>query len=491
MDPKSTGQSSSDNNVGGERSVFHSGPQTKPMTVEYAKRVNEAVVDDLVAKEDEMQQFYNADDHEHSGGEEESTGPKTCGFLRSLPEKIMPSGGYLSGIFNLAGSSLGAGILALPSAMHTSGIIMGTIYLIVIFLLTVFSLRILALAATKTGIKSYEGMARQLFGRGGDVFTAIVMFVKCFGACVAYVICVSDLWGAFLSDDRVTGYYKTTSFRRVITSVTFVVLMLPLSLPKNINSLRYVSMVGVSFILFFVICVIIHSATHGLKEPIKDKNLVLFRTGTPAIRGLGMYMFAYLCQSNMFEVWNEMKPAPSVRKMELECFVGMLICTFLYWMTGFFGYMDFGDKVASSLLGMYRPLTDYYFAVAYIGLVVKLCVAFALHILPCRDAVHHLIGWNLWTVAWWKNAVLCAFLSLISLLLGLFINDVNIVFGLLGSLTGGFIAFVFPSLFFMYCGDFTLKQRGWYDYFGTYLLLYSGVCVICFGTISTIYQMTL
>lgn len=450
--------------------------------------------DAYVRKEDPDMDAYRDADHVDNldafqpGAESGRHGQPNC--VRRLLSRVMPSGGFLAGVFNLAGSSLGAGILGLPNAMHTSGVVMGTIYLIVIFLLTVYSMRLLAIVTLKTGIQSYEGTARGLFGRGGDIFTAIVMFVKCFGACIAYVICVSDLWSAFLKDDRVGGYYRTLSFRRVLTSVTFIVLMLPLSLPKHINSLRYVSLIGVSFIVFFCFCVIAHSAVTGL-EGLKDGEMVMFRTGNTAIKGLGQFMFAYLCQSNAYELSREMKPRLTVRKMEIECFFGMVICTLLYWLTGFFGYADFGDGIASSLLTVYSPLKDYYFAVAYVGIVVKLCVAFALHILPCRDSVHHVIGWNLETVAWWKNAVLCTILSGLSLVCGLFIPNVNMVFGLLGSLTGGFIAFVFPSLFMMYAGGFTLKKVGFYDFFGTCFLLLCGVVVICFGTTSTIHGIVL
>ncbi|CAG9573890.1 putative amino acid permease [Leishmania major strain Friedlin] len=407
-------------------------------------------------------------------------------FLVRLTRRVIPPGGFASGVFNLAGSSLGAGILGLPYAFDTSGIVMGTIYLIVIYLLTVYSVRLLAIVYGKTGIRSYELTARILFGRGGDIFTAVIMFIKCMGACIAYVICINDLWHAFLNDDRVQGYYRSVSFQRILTSATFLLLMLPLSLPRQINSLRYVSLFGVAFVLYFVVCVVIHSATHGLKEGITSKGLRLFNTGNRAIQGLGQFVFAFLCQSNAYQVFNE-TPKPSVRFFELQVLVSMLICTAFYWVTGFFGYCDFGDKVGSSLLRMYRPLTDYYFAVAYFGLVVKLCVAFALHILPSRDSVHHLIGWDLRTVAWWKNAVLCTFLSLVSLLCGLFIPNVNTVFGLLGSFTGGFIAFVFPALFFIYSGGYELKKVGYYNYFGAIVLLICGVTIICFGTTATIY----
>ncbi|KPI87586.1 putative Transmembrane amino acid transporter [Leptomonas seymouri] len=410
--------------------------------------------------------------------------PVNC--MVRVVQRIMPPGGFSSGVFNLAGSSLGAGILGLPYAFDTSGVVMGTLLLIIIFLMTVYTVRLLAIVYEKTGIRSYELTARYLFGRGGDIFTAVIMFLKCIGACIAYVICVGDLWHAFLQDERIKSYYQTVSFQRVLTSITFLVLMLPLSLPRKINSLRYISLFGVIFIVYFVLCAIVHSATHGLREGIASKHMVLFRTGNVAIQGLGQFVFAFLCQSNAYQIFNETKK-PSVRFFEMQCFVGMLICTILYWLVGFFGYADFGDAVGSSLLRMYRPLTDYYFAVAYVGLVVKLCVAFALHILPCRDAVHHLIGWDIRTVAWWKNAVLCTILSLVSLLCGLFIPNVNTVFGLLGSFTGSFIAFVFPALFFIYSGGFTLQKVGAWDYFGCLFVLISGVAVIGFGTTATIY----
>ncbi|KAF8299576.1 putative amino acid permease [Trypanosoma cruzi] len=422
----------------------------------------------------------------NSRTQETSENPKEPNCIVKTARRLIPDGGILSGVFNLAGSSLGAGILALASAFNFSGIVASTIYLIAIYLLTVFSMYLLAVTSLKTGIRSYEGMARQLFGRGGDIFTAIVMFVKCFGACVAYVISVGDVIEAFLGDDSVTGYWRTKSFVRVVNCIVFFLFMLPLSLPKRINSVRYVSFFAVSFIIYFVIVSIVHSVRNGLKHGLRN-DLVLFRGGNEGIQGLGELMFAYLCQSNMFEVWNEMKPESTAFRMTLETAISMFLCTVLYWLTGFFGYADFGSDVTSSILKMFKPMRDAMMFVAYIGIVIKLCVAFSLHILPCRDSLHHLLGWKLDTVAWWKNAVLCTVVCLIALIAGLFIPNVNLVFGLLGSLTGGFIAFVFPALFFIYSGGFTYAKTGFFLYTCTYLLLFAGIVVICFGTTSTIY----
>lgn len=408
--------------------------------------------------------------------------------VRGCIATIMPNGGFLSGVFNLAGSSLGAGILGLPNAMHASGWVLGTIYLVVIYLLTIYSMRIIAIVAVKTGLQSYEITARVLFGRGGDIFVAVVMFIKCFGACIAYVICVSDVWRAFLNDDRVPEYCRSDQFRRIITSITFLLTMLPLSLPKHINSLRFVSLIGVTFIIFFACCVIAHSVINGMPG-FHNNEMIPFRTGNSPIRGLSLIMFSFLAQSNAYEVGREMKPKLTVRRMETQVAISMLICTILYFLTGFFGYADLGNSVSSSLLPRYAPLKDIYFLVAYLGILAKLAVAYALHLFPARDSVLHLLGWDLDSVAWWKNAVLCTLIAFVSLLAGLFIPNVNVVFSGLGSITGSFIAFIFPSYFMMYAGGFAWKKTPMFDYIGTWVLLVSGCFTFCFGTIFFLYDL--
>eukprot|EP00796_Vickermania_ingenoplastis_P009410 gene9410-biopygen5876 len=60
-------------------------------------------------------------------------------------------------------------------------------------------------------------------------------------------------------------------------------------------------------------------------------------------------------------------------------------------------------------------------------------------------------------------------------------------FGLVGSLCGGFIGFLFPALFWMYCGEWSLRTVGIWNYIGTYIMIVSGVIAITFGTVSTIY----
>ncbi|KEG07774.1 putative amino acid transporter [Trypanosoma grayi] len=400
---------------------------------------------------------------------------------------IVPYGGMASNAFNLASATLGAGIVLLPSGFHDSGIIVAVLLLAVCCACTIYSIRLLALTKDKTGLRSYEEMARSLLGRGVDYFTALLMFIFCFGTCVGYVISVGDLLMPLLSSPTAPEFLQTDSGRRVIVSAIWFVGMFSLSLPKEINSLRYASVVGVTLIVFFVICMIVHAARNGLKHGMSP-DLRLSNSGLGAVNGLSLFIFAFICQVNCFEIYEEMKD-PSPRRMTRDSALSMITVAILYFLAGFFGYADFGEAASGSVLRLYDPQNDIMMAVAYVGIAIKLCVGFAICIQPSRDAVYHVLRWGKTSdVPTWRNLVMSGFLALVALILGLFIPSINVVFGLLGGVCGGFLAFIFPALFTMYAGNWSLKEVGWVNFIATYVLLLGGVVAVVFGTAVTIYS---
>lgn len=422
-----------------------------------------------------------------SGSSDASKKKKGC---LSLPGRVLghiiPRGGLLSGVFNIASVTLGAGIMSIPSAFNTSGMIMAVFYLIVVTLLTVFSISLIIIAAERTGQHSYEALARTLFGRGGDILVAILMWLLCFGGAVGYMIAVGDIFERILSHSTVPAYLQTSSGRRCIVSAVWLVFMLPLALPKQVNSLRYASALGVCFILLFVACVVYHSAAYGLQNGVR-KDLVMVRTGNSAISGLSTFIFSYLCHVNVNRVHVE-NTHRSVAKITKQSSISCAMCCTLYFLTGFFGYVEFGPALTGNILSRYDPYTSPIFFVVFIGLIVKLCAAFSLNMLACRTAVFQVLHWDVATMPYWKHTLVSVPFATGALVLGLFVPDINIVFGLVGSLCGGFIGFVFPALFVMYVGDFTIRKVGIVFYLATYFLLLSGVIAIVFGTGSSIYS---
>ncbi|CBH10705.1 amino acid transporter, putative [Trypanosoma brucei gambiense DAL972] len=407
-------------------------------------------------------------------------------FMKAL-HKIIPYGGIVSSSFNLASTTVGAGIVALPVAFQMSGIVMSTIYLIVVAIMVVYSFALLTSVGEHTGLRSYEQLTRTLLGRGADYMAALCMWSLCFGGEVSYVISIRDAIETFVkSSDATSEGLRSESSIRLLTVAIWFFFMLPLCLPKEINSLRVLSASAIVFVLFFVICIIINSghflAVNGMRD-----DIIYFQSGNASINGLGIFLFVYVSQVNCFEVYEEMYK-PSVRRMTVSAMAGALMSFCLYFLAGLFGYLQFGSEVNSSILKMYNPLTDVKMGVAYVGIMFKICVGYGLHMFPCRDAVYHVIGISVHTVAWWKNALFCCAMAVASLIAGLFIPDIRMVFGLVGGLSGGFIGYVFPSLMFMYAGGFSVAGVGWGHYLGAYALLFAGVIAITFGTVTAVYD---
>ena len=399
---------------------------------------------------------------------------------------IVPYGGLLSTGLNLASSSIGAGIIAMPSAFNASGVVMALIYMVVIALLTIYSYYLLGQVAERTGLRSYEKIVRTLMGPGADYFLAFCMWVFSFGAEVSYVISLKDVLTAFLEDAHGTpDFFLNIWGQRLLTFIVWLCVMLPLCLPKEINTLRYFSFIAVLFIVFFVICMVVHSARNGLKQHPRPE-IKKFNTGNTAIAGLATFMFSFLSQLNAYECYGELyKPSPI--RLTMGASVGVLIVFILYLFAGLFGYLDFGPKVTGSALKMYNPVKDPLMGVGYGGILLKLCVGFGLHMIPVRDAVYHCAHVDVHHFAWWKNALVCGFMAFVALVAGLFIPNITVVFGLVGGFSGGFIGFIYPSLMIMYAGNWTFSSVGWFHYFSTYFLLIVGVIGVVWGTASAIY----
>ncbi|AYU77411.1 amino acid transporter aATP11, putative [Leishmania donovani] len=407
-------------------------------------------------------------------------------FFQRWFSYILPYGGVVASGINLASSCIGAGIIALPSAFNAAGIIVAMIYMVVIAYLTIYSYILLAIVAKKTGLRNYEQIARTLMGPGAGYFLAFCLWFLSFGAEVSYAISLKDVLTAFLdASETAPAYLQTLSGQRVMTFVLWLVAMLPLCLPKEINSLRYFSCVAIVFIVYFVIAMVVHSAQNGLRADPRPE-IRMFTTGNTAVSGMSTFIFAFLSQLNAYESYEEMNN-PTPLRLTLGATISVGIVFVLYFLAGLFGYLDFGTEMTGSALKKYNPVKDVMMGVGYVGILFKLCVGFGLHMIPVRDAIYHCVRVDVHTFAWWKNACVCAFMALLSLVAGLFIPSINVVFGLVGGFSGGFIGFIYPSFMVMYSGNWSLSSVGWFHYLSTYFLLIVGVVGVVWGTASSIY----
>lgn len=410
----------------------------------------------------------------------------------ALCVNLVPVGGLLSTGFNLASTTIGAGILGLPDAFRSVGSLMAILYIATVTIETVFSMHLLVLVVQKTGLLSYEDMASKLLHAKAVYLVAGIRLLHSLGACIAYVVTIGNLLTPILtqvaqqSNNAAIEFFCTPTGTRLLQSLLWLIFFLPVSIPRRINSLRYVSLVGVVLIIFFCFCVVIHASMDGLqKTPRPATSLV--KVGNGAIEGLGVFIFSFMCQINCIEVYREMTKCDPKRFL-LCSSLSMALCGTLYIFTGLFGYLDFGESVKSSVLLMYEPLKEPQMLISYIGVFAKITASYGLLGYTFRGVVCDSLGWSLRTTPVWKHFLLVFSVCIVSLICGLFIPNVNMVFSFIGSFCGGFVAFLLPALFYMYSGGFSRKETGLVTYISTYLVLWAGVVAVVFGTGATIYS---
>ncbi|KPA78973.1 amino acid permease 3 (AAP3) [Leptomonas pyrrhocoris] len=416
--------------------------------------------------------------YDEAGNAAEERPRRTKNVFKRFSEWLIPYGGLVSNCFSLGSVTLGGGIISMPSSFAMSGIVMSIIYLVVITAVTVYSMTLMGYAMEKTGVYTYEELAHVLFGRGWDYFAGFVLWLSCFGTAVAYISAVSSLIDPILRKSPGTpAYLLTTSGNRLVTSLVWLVLMMPVIIPKHVNSIRYVSAFGVVMVLYFVVTIVVHSSTNGMKDGMRG-DMQCFTVGNKAIYGLSIFIFAYLCQVVAGNVYHEQRPRPSVKQLTVASAIAMTVCMMFYILAGVFGYFDFADDTQDSILFNFDPVHQPYMMVAYIGMLVKLCAAYAMNMVPCRNFIYHCLSWNIETLPYWKHILVVLAMSVVILICGLFIPSINTALGLVGSLCGGFIGFLFPAYYWMYCGDWSIKSVGIWHWLATYFLVVCGVIAI-------------
>lgn len=411
-----------------------------------------------------------------------------CETVWSMMSNIIPAGSALSSGISLASTSVGAGIVGMPSGFSSVGYVMALIYIAAVTAETAYSLGLLAEVAERTGLKTYEDLARHLLHKKGHIAVAIIRVLHTLGGTVVFVVTIRDLVSPIVTSmNDVPSFVTSAVGLRVIQAILFGIFMLPLVIPRYINAVRYVAAVGITFIVYLSIIVVVESCKNGLHNP--KAPVYVAQTGNGALQGVGVFIFSYMCQINCLEIYFEMTKR-SVKRFALCAWISMSLCGLLYVFTGLFGYLEFGDSLQGSLLVLYNPIEKPAILVCYIGVFIKICASFSLVSFACRSALFPLFGWDPKTVAFRKHLIGSVGMALINLLLGVFVPNISMVLSFFGGFCGGQVGFILPALFVMYAGDWSLKKVGFINYLCTYLMLIAGVIAVVLGTASSIYSAT-
>uniref|UniRef100_A0ABM5EU45 Sodium-coupled neutral amino acid transporter 7 n=1 Tax=Pogona vitticeps TaxID=103695 RepID=A0ABM5EU45_9SAUR len=382
--------------------------------------------------------------------------PNVEGVLRRSSEEPRGPGttSTLSAVFIVVNAALGAGLLNFPAAFSMAGGVAAGIALQMCMLVFIIGgLVILAYCSQASNEATYQEVVRAVCGKVTGVLCEVAIVVYTFGTCIAFLIIIGDqqdkIIAALVKDSLGTESIHWYTDRKLTISITAFLLILPLSVPKEIGFQKYasgLSVLGTGYVTVIIIIKYIwpdKEITPG-EIPTSPSSWMSVFNAMPTI------CFGFQCHVSSVPVFNSMK-RPEVKPWGAVVTAAMVIALFVYTGTGVCGFLTFGSSAEQDILLSY-PSSDV--AVAIARAFIILCVLTSYPILHfCGRAVLE----GLWlrykgeaveedvvrerrrrlgqTLGWF----------LLTLLLALFIPDIGKVISVIGGLAAGFI-FVFPGL---------------------------------------------
>lgn len=93
---------------------------------------------------------------------------------------------WISSLFNLTNTAIGAGSLALPYVLHQCGLVIGLFLIMFVAIFSWFSLYFLTVARNLSRKKSFIGVAQAAYGSRGEKVASLAMFLLLLGPLSAY-----------------------------------------------------------------------------------------------------------------------------------------------------------------------------------------------------------------------------------------------------------------------------------------------------------------
>lgn len=305
------------------------------------------------------------------------------------------SASWASSVINLLNTIVGAGVLAMPLAMSHMGIVLGIIVILWAGVTAAFGLYLQTRCAAylERGSSSFFALSQITYPNAAIIFDAAIA-IKCFGVGVSYLIIIGDLMPGvvlgFTSEEGLAHFLLDRHF----WVTAFMLVCIPLSYLRRLDSLKYTSIVALISISYLVVLVVYHfCAQDTLPDNQYTTPLRIFTWKSPvaALSALPVIVFAYTCHQNMFSVLNEIADNSHFRTTSV---VGSSIGTAasIYVLVAITGYLSFGNDVGGNIVAQYAPSASA--TIGRAAIVVLVMFSYPLQVHPCRASVDAVLKWR-------------------------------------------------------------------------------------------------
>ncbi|KAK5915272.1 putative sodium-coupled neutral amino acid transporter 8 [Pseudochaenichthys georgianus] len=389
-------------------------------------------------------------------------------LARSASHSGPPRLGSFGAVFIMLKSALGAGLLNFPWAFQKAGGVNTALSVELVSLVFLISgLIILGYASSVSRQNTYQDVVREVCGGAVGQLCEICFCFNLFMICVAFLVVVQDQLEKLSVSlyETVTGstempYYWYTD-QRFYLFIMCVIIILPLSIPKEIGIQKYTSVLGTLAATYLCVAVIVK---YYLME---SHNVII----TPEhSEGVGSWAsmfsvvpticFGFQCHEACIAIYSSMENKKLLNWVIISV-VSMFFCLLIYTLTGVYGFMTFGRAVASDILMSY-PGNDVPMIISRLLFGISIITIYPIILLLGRSVILNLMvriqrrRWGVVTHSFETRCrvVLTVIWITVTLLIAMFVPDMGEVISVIGGISAFFI-FIFPGL----CLVFTMQSE--------------------------------
>jgi len=254
--------------------------------------------------------------------------------------------------------------------------------------------------------------------------------------------------------------------KRKIVQLGCVMITYPVTLFKNISSLRYTSFVSVMSIVFLAGVIVSRSiksnfgteCVEGEQECNASVGIrgdpVFFKVDGSILNAFSIMCCAFLCHFNVVPTQNDLND-PNRTRLNRVIYATMSIADLIYTVVACFGYMQFRDNSCDNVLKNYDNKSTL-ITCGRAALALTLLLSFPLLTHPCRNELNKLINLDKLKVGETQLKESTFFYVLETTLLvsmfyvvGVSINSIVTVWSFLGSTVCIIIGYILPAIMYL------------------------------------------
>ncbi|KAF2104470.1 amino acid transporter [Rhizodiscina lignyota] len=305
---------------------------------------------------------------------------------------IVGQASWASSVINLVNTIVGAGCLAMPSAISKMGIVLGVLVIAWAGLTAGFGLylQIRCSQYLDRGSASFFALSQITYPNAAVIFDAAIA-IKCFGVGVSYLIIIGDLMpGVVLGFNERAGDVGYLVDRHFWVTA-FMLIVIPLSFLRRLDSLKYTSVIALISIGYLVILVLAHFIKGDTLPDRGHVSVFKWQGPIPTLAAFPVIVFAYTCHQNMFSILNEITNNSHFRTTAVVV-ASIGTAGAIYILVALTGYLSYGDTVNGNIVSMYPPSVSA--TIGRAAIVVLVMFSYPLQVHPCRASVDAVLKWR-------------------------------------------------------------------------------------------------